>query len=329
MENNKENGSVPSPLYRTLFNCYMQEMETKMNEFIFKRNSSDTYCYLFQEISSPQKVIDMIFNLTYFYDQNFIGNKDFIHIPNINQITQNIQKYPTMLITRKSEYNTEEILGATTIKVEENNSITDNPFFPTENETILSITGVLSKKNILDQNGKRITGIGKELFKSSIKGAYELNNTNKIRLICEIDCRNIISLNSIAKAVKELNEEDINVQSFIAGYHEIYNNSKSLAEAPTFVLEIDLNGDKKLSNTITEFSYTNCDSINLFSNLADVLKRNTKQKNIYFNNYNENIVKYQSIEPINILNIKLEIGNSMQGNDRVPRLGALETQYVS
>lgn len=325
---NKEDGSAHSILYQTLFNCYMKEMEEKTKELILKINSFDTYCYLFQQISNPQKIIDMIFNLTYFYDQNFIGNKDFIHIPNINKITQNIRKYPTILITRKNQYDIEEILGATTIRTEENDYITDNPFFPTKNEIVLSITGVLSKKNILDQNGKKITGIGKELFKSSIKGAYNLNNIRKVRLICEIDCRNIISLNSITKAVKELKEENVNVQTFITGYYEIYDKSQNLTEAPTFVLEIDLNENKKLSNTLAEFSYIHCDRTNLFSNLADVLKRNTKQRNIYFNNYKKNIIKYQDIEPINISNIKLEIGTSIDGNDRVPRFGTLETQYV-
>ena len=69
--------------------------------------------------------------------------------------------------------------------------------------------------NAVDKNGNKIRGLGRELFKSAIKGAYELNKDKKVRLICEVDCRNTNSLYSVCKAVKELQEENINLQKMV------------------------------------------------------------------------------------------------------------------
>lgn len=72
---------------QVIFKNYIEEMEEKTGEFI-KRNPSlmDTKFYLFQTIQNKDLVRDMIFNLAYFYDVNYTGNKDFIHIPNISNI---------------------------------------------------------------------------------------------------------------------------------------------------------------------------------------------------------------------------------------------------
>ncbi len=314
-------------LQEKAFNCFIKELDDKTENSKLAQNF-DLEFGLFQTIPEGSKIIDKIFNLAYFYDINFTGNKDFMHVPTINQLAKNFTHFPIMVATQKNQYGVEEILGTTTIKIENNSSITDNPYFPTKNETILSITGVLTKANCFDKNGEKIRGIGKELYKSAIKGAYNLNKEKNIRLICEIDCRNVNSLKSISNAVKELQQEDIPVQLYISGYYEIYNNRKDLTEAPTFILEVDLNGDKNINQTLTKFSYLKCESTKLFADLVQVIKNNTKERKNYININNKNAIVYHSIKPINALNVELEIGNTADGNERTPVSQQIELEYV-
>ena len=258
--------------------------------------------------------------LSYFYDQNFVGNKDFMHIPSITQIMQNIIKYPILLAKKKNVFGNEEIIGITTIKNENNKLITDNPFFPTQNENVLSITGILTKSNIFDIYGERIKGIGKQLFKTSIKGAYEINKNNPIRLMCEIDCRNINSMKSLQTAIKELQKEYLNINANLVGYYEIIKNNQELAEAPTFIFEIYFNKNKNVKNKTTIFSYESYEktnTTNLFYYLSDIIKNKTFKKQIYINQLNDNLVKYYKIEAINLLKMDVKPGITSFGNDRI------------
>ncbi len=322
--NFKQDGEVAK---QKIFKYYIKEMEEK-TEKVNSQNSLETNFHLFQTIRNKEAVRDTIFNLTYFYDNNFTGNKDFMHIPNISNVLNNILHYPIMLVTKKDEHGNDEILGTTTVKFENNTSITDNPYFPTKGEDVLSITGVLTKINAVDKNGNKIRGLGRELFKSAIKGAYELNKDKKVRLICEVDCRNTNSLYSVCKAVKELQDENINLQMFLAGYYEIKNKEKNLLEAPTFVLEIDLNGDKKINNNNLNFDYQNCKSTNLFSSLSNVISKNTNENKKFVNIVGEKKITYHSVDPINALNIKLDIGTTADGNNREPVL-SLQLENVN
>lgn len=310
------------------FKYYNKEMEDTTKSFRIKNeNASNINFYLFQSIREKRNLIDKIFQLAYFYDRNFTGNKDFMHIPNIKQIMQNIYQYPVILATQKNGLD-EEVVGATTVKFERNKSILKNPYFPTKNETVLSITGVLAKQNTLDNYGNRVRGIGRELFKSAIRGAYEINNQETIRLISEIDCRNTNSLRAICTAVSELQSEGFNINLNLPGYYEIINMEGNLTEAPTFIVEVDLNGNKEAKNEETIFSYVGCEGKELFSNLSNVLEKNTLEQKQYTTKVNENIVCYHEISPINAQKISLEVGNTALGNERIPVLGGLELEPV-
>ena len=96
----------------------------------------------------------------------------------------------------------------------------------------------MTKRNT-DDGQIRIKGIGKELYKSAIKTAYEINKEKKVRLIFEVDCRNVNSIGAALKAVNTLKEEGINTRLFIPGYYEVRNYDNTLAEAPTFICEVD------------------------------------------------------------------------------------------
>ena len=68
-----------------------------------------------------------------------------MHIPDIRNVADNFVNHPTMMATKKTNDGSEEIIGIATMKFENNNSMNSNPVFPTKNENILFITGVLTK----------------------------------------------------------------------------------------------------------------------------------------------------------------------------------------
>ena len=305
---------------QVIFNHYIKEMEEKSEQY--KNNHKDVNFYLLQSIKNKDNVRDKIFNLVYFYDYNFVGNKDFIHIPNISNVLDNCLKYPIMLANKVCKNGSEEIIGAATVKIENNYSLKQNPYFPTCGEDVLTITGVLTR--LYQNEANRIPGIGKDLFKSAIKSAYYINKQKPIRLITEIDCRNTHSLNAVCKAVKELKAEEINVNLFIAGYYEIKHKDGNLVEAPTLVLEIDLNGTKKLKDLYVELNYERCREDYLFKDLSSIIENNTVILKRFVNKVDNKQVVYTKIKPINALNITLNIGETANGNTRVPVISLLE-----
>jgi len=323
-----------SSLKERTFNYYIKEMEEDTKEYNkclhIQNNFDDVNFYLFQTINNQEKMRDMLFELAYFYDKSFVGNKDFMHIPNISQITENVLNYPVMIASKKDSLGNECIIGATTVKMENNSSITDNPYFPTKNENVLSITGVLSKGNACFNDGTKVRGIGKQLFKTSIKGAYSINKNENIRLICEIDCRNKNSLYSISKAVKELNMEGIPIQLGIGGYYEVLDKKNQLVEAPTFVLEVDLSGNKDINKQVKIFDYTECGSVSneLNQKLLEVIKNNTKEYKRFVNTKDKRTIIYHKIKTIDALNVLLNVGNTAENNERFPVLQNLQPEYV-
>ena len=294
---------IQMSLEETVFKKYFKEMEELKEKSNIKFN-------LFQSL--PEKdFLNGIFKLTYFYDQNFIGNKDFMHVPDVSQVYQNVTKYPVILATQRNEFGENDIIGATTVKIENNLKKSDNPFFPTSNENVMFITGVLAKQNIFDVYGNKVKGIGKQLYRSAIKGAYELNKENKIRLACEIDCR----------TVKSLQEDELNVGLKLVGYYEIMNKNIELKEAPTFLFEIYFQnkGDESSEKV---FSYVDLDMDNLFKKLSHIIKRNTYEKRSYLNMYEHDFVVYHEIKPV-------KPGSTAVGNERTPRFGKVQVESMN
>ena len=200
-------------------------------------------------------------------------------------IVNNSFKYPILFVTQgKNSYRVNHILGATMIKIENNHSMNDNPYFPTVNEDVLTISCILTKYNAMYKNHK-IKGIGSKLFRICIKSANEINKNKKIRLICEVDCRNINCFHSIKKAIQELQSQNINVKVCITGYYEIKDNQQHLLEAPTFILEMILEGNEtKMAHDDIELNYSNCYSEDLFEELKGIIQHNTQEKKEYKNN---------------------------------------------
>lgn len=306
-------------LRNMIFNYYKKEMEVQNKKFTEENtNLCNINFKLLQTLKNEEKIDSAVLNIANFYNENYVGNKDFIHIPRLKDVIENATKYPVILAAKGNEFDDENLLGVTTVKMENNKNITDNPYFPTKEENVLSITGILTKFNTLTNNGQnRIKGIGKALFKTVIRGAYYINKKEKIRLICEIDCRNKNSLKSISNAVRELQLENISVQIVIDGYYEIIGRQKRLKEAPTFVLEIVLNGNRKFDSNIIKFSYLNCEGNDLLQNIAKVIKNNSQELKRYIN-IKKDVIIYHKIRPINALNVEIEVGKSANGNNRIP-----------
>lgn len=304
-------------LKEMVFQAYQGELVERTLKYNSSHNDSLEF-NLAQLDSNKKDFINKALNISYFYDRNFTGNKDFMHTPNFTQVATNFVRYPIMLATKQNSDGSKEIVGTTTIKYERNQELSDNPYFPTKDENVLMITGVLSQDNSLVSEDRKVYGVGKELYKTAIKGACDINRLNKTRLVCEIDCRNINSLNSIKKAVKELNEEGVKIGAFLRGYYEIVNeNTKKLTEAPTFMVEFNLNGNK-VDSEKTIFSYVNCRAKRLCSDLDRVIKSNTNEIMQLITLEDENVVIYHEVEAIDINNIELDVGLSAEGNNRVP-----------
>ena len=70
-------------LQEKTFNYYIEELAEKTEN---QKSTSDVEFNLFQTMPEKSRVIDRIFNLAYFYDTNFTGNKDFMHILNAKYI---------------------------------------------------------------------------------------------------------------------------------------------------------------------------------------------------------------------------------------------------
>lgn len=257
----------------------------------------------------------MLFNLSKFYNNNFTGNRDFIHIPGLQEVMSNC-KFPILIATRKSETGKEEIIGTTTIKFERNLKKNENPYFPTKNEYVISINGILSKLYLNNPCGSRIRGIGKELFKIAIMGAYQISRQREIRLMCKVDCRNYRSMNAISDAVNELKQEGINAQVYINGYYELRGLNKKLMEAPTFTVEVSFDGKCKLKNNDIDFSFINCEPDRLYEDVKLAVETKTVDRVVYTNRYNDRKIVYHEIEPIDLITMGLESGNSADGNSR-------------
>ncbi len=302
-----------------VFNEYKKEMEERNREYS-SRNNNEICFKLAQDLVSQDEFINQVLNISYFYDMNFTGNKDFMNIPDIKKVATNLMNYPIMVATKKGKDGSEEIIGITTMKFENNRTIDSNPIFPTKNENVLFITGLLTKNYDLCPDEAKVIGIGKELCKASIRGAYNICMKTGSRLVCEVDCRNLNSFKAFSKAVLELNEENMYVEANICGYYEIFSRQNRLVEAPTFIVEFEFYKEDSNDDGKTKFSYTDCKSSRLYSDLSKCIRENTKENIKFITTVDNGFVVFHDTKKINILQVELEVGNSADGNCRVPVL---------
>ena len=200
----------------------------------------------------------IMYKIADFYNYNWLGNVDFMHIPNFSQVEYNCKCYP-MIIAREKD--SKEIIGISTLKYDENNDDVIDPYYPISYEKYFSITGILTKKN----NPYR--GIGKKIYEIALKSHYYFNKIyNDTSIMCVIDCRNNNSLNALDSAARSLNDDvDENIVAKISGYYILTNHEREMLEAPTMVLKVCEEDNNDTNRNIIEFRKDN--NVGLFKSL--------------------------------------------------------------
>lgn len=267
---------------------------------------------------------DSVYNIADFYNHNWLGNVDFMHIPNFMQVIQNCQSYPIIIA---KERDTNQLLGISTIKYDENTDENCDPYFPERDAKYFSITGILVKKD----NPHR--GMGKKIYEIALRGAH---NYEKIypgtSMMCVIDCRNRQSLRALTSAVESVRDnncvgEGKELPVSICGYYELRDKeSDELIEAPTLVIDIDLNArDVVKSNGNDVLDYQEHDGEDFFNSLLGTLRSQFNKYGISEPIIAEDIdcgmVYYYSLqdkERCQISGVEIRPNGTENGNDRVP-----------
>lgn len=289
-----------------------------------KSNLDNKVIYEVLQFSEIAKEWDTLYKVADFYNYNWTGNADFMHIPNFEQILQNCRKYP-IIIAREEDSN--EILGISTIKYDENTKENIDPYFPEENAKYFSITGILAKK------GSSHKGVGKKIYEIALKGAYNYEKyAPGTKIMCVIDCRNNNSLKALEIAVQKASEDlfpnkSMELPAYIDGYYELRDeNNNNLLEAPTIVLVVELHGKEKKENlNETEtIEYEKKEGEELFNSLSNTIMQRLGKCGIKspIINKDENsgkVLFYPLNEKYKIGVIEIEANGTERGNDRKPQ----------
>lgn len=266
-----------------------------------------------------------VYDIANFYNQNWLGNADFMHIPDLKQTLQNCRKYP-IIIAR--EEGTDTLLGISTIKYDENTKDHVDPYFPETDAKYFSITGILSKRD------NPYKGIGKKIYEIALRGAhgYEAYYPGT-RIMCVIDCRNNHSLRALSSAVENIQEnsvlgENVELPANILGYYELRDKENDkLLEAPTLVMEVGLQGREKTQKSETRtIEYQKNQNESLFESLLQTLKGRLNKYRLSVPIINEDkdcgMVSFYSLqdrERCRLQGINILSNGTEKGNNRIPR----------
>lgn len=306
---------------RKRFLTILRELEN-ICEQTNNENKKREVVYEVLQFSELSRKWNSVHNIADFYNHNWLGNIDFIHIPDFEQTLRNCQNYPIIIAREKG---TDTILGISTIKYDENTDQNIDPYFPEADAKYFSVTGILVKKD------NPYKGIGKKIYEIAIRGAY---NYEKIypgtKMTCVIDCRNKQSLRALASAIKNIETnnyigEEKELPAHILGYYELRDKeSNELLEAPTLVMEIDLKGESKSNDATTDvLEYTRNDGEDLFNSLLTTLKEKFSKYGINRPIIEEDtdcgMVYFYSLqekERCKIENVEIHPHDTAEGNNR-------------
>lgn len=315
----------------------LRDVCDEVNSETKKEDPNNKVIYEVLQFSDLANKWDSVFNIADFYNHNWLGNIDFMHIPDFNQTLQNCRTYP-IIIAREKDSN--KILGISTIKYDENTETNIDPYFPEENAHYFSITGILTRKNNTHK------GIGKKIYEIAVRGSNKYaKHYPKTRLMCVIDCRNRQSLKALASAIENIknnNSVGINkeLEAYIIGYYELRDKeNNNLIEAPTLVMEINLDEKESTTHTATTYEqvieFNKKDNENLFGSLLLTLKDKFSRYSINPPIIQEDtdcgIVCFYSLadrEKCKIQGINIIPNGTEQGNDRIPVLDKTMHSFI-
>ena len=89
----------------------------EVNQGLIEENPDNKVIYEVLQFSDLAKKWNSVFNIADFYNHNWLGNVDFMHIPDFMQTFQNCRNYPIIIAREKD---TDNLLGISTIKYDEN-----------------------------------------------------------------------------------------------------------------------------------------------------------------------------------------------------------------
>ena len=298
----------------------------RVNEENDLMNPNNEVIYEVLQLSDLAEKWDNVANIADFYNNNWIGNADFMHIPDFEQTLANCRKYPIIVARKKW---TDDILGISTIKYDENLPGRKDPYFPEEDAKYFSITGILTKRNNVHR------GIGKKIYEIAIRGAHNYERYYPgTRIMCVIDCRNRQSLRALNSAVTNIRNNNIvgagmELPANIVGYYELRNNENDdLLEAPTLVMEVGLSPVERSNRVENQrtLSFNLENGKTRFESLRGVLRENLSKYKIGEPTITEDeecgMVYFYHLgnsRDCNLDGINIESNGTEKGNDRVPR----------
>lgn len=195
-----------------------------------------------KENSKLENDTDIVRKSATLYDE-YEGNEEYIHIPSMEQMLENLQKH---IVIGIEDTETGELEGVTTIKYYENNGDNVNPYYPRKDTKYFEVTGVIVKQRENMAN----KGLGTSMYEACFLGLHQYAKAHPdagYKMDVVIDCTNIKSLYAAQNAVNNIAARNLvgegkKIDLNLAGIYIVKNpETKTLVEAPTFVLESDLN----------------------------------------------------------------------------------------
>ena len=294
----------------------------EVNEEILRETPDSKVIYEVLQFSDIARNWNSVHRIADFYNYNWQGNIDFMHIPDFRQVLDNCLNYPIIIAREEGK---DDILAISTIKYDENLEGQIDPYFPEENAKYFSITGILAKRETEHR------GMGKKIYEIAIRGVHGYHKEYPdTRIMCVIDCRNKNSLRALSSAVEKINEKGIygenkELPANIVGYYELQNlENESLSEAPTLVLEVGLNERERMVKEEEKvISYQQEDGEELFQSLKNELREKFMKYGIENPIVNQDgdlgIVYYYSLDrEYGLQGTEIISNGTEKGNDRIP-----------
>lgn len=300
----------------------------RVNEENELLNPDNEVVYEVFQLSDLSENRDNIYMVADFYNKNWQGNRDFMHIPDFEQTLANTREYPIIIARKKG---TDELLGISTIKYDENSKESIDPYFPEGDAKYFSITGILTKRNNVYK------GIGKKIYEIALRGAYNYEKHYPgTRIMCVIDCRNRQSLRALSSAVKNIRDDgflgnNLYLPANVFGYYELRDKEEgNLLEAPTLVMEVGLNPKERTGEeeefSLRNISFNRKEGQGLFDTLLETLKDNLHEYRInepqVLEDIDAGMVYFYSLENremCKLEGISIESNGTEKGNDRIPK----------
>lgn len=139
-----------------------------------------------KENSKLENDTDIVRKSATLYDE-YEGNEEYIHIPSMEQMLENLQKH---IVIGIEDTETGELEGVTTIKYYENNGDNVNPYYPRKDTKYFEVTGVIVKQRENMAN----KGLGTSMYEACFLGLHQYAKVHPdagYKMDVVIDCTNI------------------------------------------------------------------------------------------------------------------------------------------